>query len=140
MFSPGSPPDHPAEAGLAIDGDPNTAWSTDTYLDGVPFPNFKQGVGLILHLSQPTALSEVSIDVASTGTEVQIRAADSANPANLSDTTELTTDVVLQPGANHISVDNQTKTANVLVWINKLGMTDGKSRTEISDITLHAAR
>ncbi len=74
----------------------------------------------------------------STGTEVQIRAAGSATPASLSDTTALTPNVALHPGHNRIRVDSTTKTANVLVWISKLGTTKGESRTAISDITLRA--
>ncbi|TPG33544.1 serine/threonine-protein kinase [Mycolicibacterium hodleri] len=140
VFSPGGTPDHSEQAGLAIDGNPNTSWPTDTYRDAAPFPTFKQGVGLILHLSAPTALSEVTINVPSTGTEVQIRAADSATPASLSDTTELTPSTPLQPGENTITVDDQKKTSEVLVWITKLGTTDGQSRTEISDVALRAAR
>ena len=140
VFSPGGTPDHSGEAGLAIDGNPNTSWPTDTYRDAAPFPTFKEGVGLMLQLSEPTALSEVVIDVSSTGTEVQIRAADSATPASLSDTTELTPSTPLQPGENTITVDDQTKTSDVLVWITKLGKTDGQSRTEVSNVTLRAVR
>ncbi|MEW2480110.1 serine/threonine-protein kinase [Mycobacterium sp. NPDC049093] len=139
VFSPGGSPDHPDQASLAIDGNPDTSWSTDIYQDAAPFPAFKQGVGLLLQLPSPTALSEVTIDVPSTGTEVQIRAADSAHPNSLSDTTELTPNVALQPGDNTITVDNQTKTSNVLVWISKLGTLDGQSRTNISEITLRAS-
>ncbi|TMS55395.1 serine/threonine-protein kinase [Mycobacterium sp. DBP42] len=139
VFSPGGSPDHPDQAGLAVDGSPDTSWPTDIYQDAAPFPAFKEGVGLILHLSSPTALSEVTIDVPSTGTEVQVRAADSAHPSSLSDTTELTPNVALQPGENTITVDNQTETSNVLVWISKLGTLDGQSRTNISEITLRAA-
>lgn len=139
VFSPGGSPDHPDQAGLAIDGNPNTSWPTDIYQDPTPFPAFKEGVGLMLELPSPTALSEVTIDVPSTGTEVQIRSADNAEPNGLSDTTELTPDVALQPGENTIPVNNQTKTSNVLVWISKLGTFDGQSRTNISDITLRAA-
>ncbi|WP_166904733.1 serine/threonine-protein kinase [Mycobacterium sp. DL440] len=139
VFSPGGSPDHPDQAGLAIDGNPDTSWSTDIYQDAAPFPVFKEGVGLLLHLPSPTALSEVTVDVPSTGTEVQVRAADSAHPNSLSDTTELTPNVVLQPGENTITVDNQTETSNVVVWISKLGTLDGQSRTSISEITLRAA-
>ncbi|OBB26258.1 hypothetical protein A5792_03915 [Mycolicibacterium peregrinum] len=139
VFSPGGSPDHPDQASLAIDGNPDTSWSTDIYQDAAPFPAFKQGVGLLLQLPSPTALREVTIDVPSTGTEVQIRAADSALPNSLSDTTALTPNVALQPGDNTITVDNQTETSNVLVWISKLGTLDGQSRTNISDITLRAA-
>ena len=138
VFSPSGAPDNPEKAGLAIDGNPDTSWSTVTYKDAVPFPNFVEGEGLLLHLSEPTALSAVTIDVSSTGTEVQIRSSPTENPAKLSDTTELTSTTPLQQGHNRIEVHDRTKTSNVLVWITKLGTTDGASRTEISDVTLQA--
>jgi serine/threonine protein kinase len=138
VFSPSGAPDNPQKASLAIDGNPETGWPTVTYKDAVPFPNFVEGEGLLLHLSEPTALSAVTIDVSSTGTEVQIRSSPTENPAKLADTTELTPTTPLQPGHNRIEVHDRTKTSNVLVWISTLGTTDGQSRTEISDITLQA--
>jgi serine/threonine-protein kinase len=140
VFSPSGAPDNPDKAGLAIDGNPDTAWSTVTYRDPVPFPTFIEGEGLLLHLEQPTALSAVTIDLSSTGTEVQIRASQSEHPAKLADTTELTPTTPLQPGHNRIEVHDDTQTSNVLVWITKLGTTDGQSRTSISEITLQAAK
>ena len=139
VFSPDGAPDNPHNANLAIDGNPNTAWSTVTYKDAVPFPKFIEGMGLLLHLSEPTALSAVTIDVSSTGTQVQIRSSPTQAPAKLANTTELTPTTPLQPGHNRIAVHNRTKTSNVLVWITTLGTTDGQSRTEISEITLQAA-
>ncbi|MGE2725936.1 serine/threonine-protein kinase [Mycolicibacterium pulveris] len=139
VFAPGGAPDNPQDADLAIDGNPATAWSTVTYRDAVPFPNFIEGMGLVLHLAEPTELSAVTIDVSSTGTEVQIRSSPTENPTALSDTTELTPTTALQPGHNRIEVDNRTQTSNVLVWISTLGTTAGQSRTEISEITLQAA-
>ena len=139
VFSPSGAPDNPQKAGLAIDGNPDTSWPTVTYKDPIPFPNFVEGEGLLLHLSDPTALSAVTIDLSSTGTEVQIRSSPTETPATLADTTELTPTTPLQPGHNRIAVRDRTKTSNVLVWITKLGTTDGQSRTEISEITLQAA-
>jgi serine/threonine-protein kinase len=139
VFSPSGAPDNPQDAEKAIDGNPDTGWSTVTYKDAVPFPNFVEGEGLLLHLSEPTALSTVTLDVSSTGTEVQIRSSPTENPTKLSDTTELTSATPLQQGHNRIEVHDRTKTSNVLVWITKLGTTNGESRTEISDITLQAA-
>ncbi|WP_137146772.1 serine/threonine-protein kinase [Mycolicibacterium sp. CR10] len=139
VFAPDGAPDNPQRAGMAIDGDPDTSWATVTYQDAVPFPNFIEGQGLVLHLSEPTALSAVTIDVSSTGTEVQIRSSPTETPASLADTTELTPTTPLQPGQNRIEVTDPAKTSNVLVWISTLGTTDGRSRTEISDITLQAA-
>jgi tRNA A-37 threonylcarbamoyl transferase component Bud32 len=139
VFSPDGAPDNPQTADLAIDGNPDTAWSTVTYKDAAPFPKFIEGMGLLLHLSEPTALSAVTIDVSSTGTQVQIRSSPTDAPAKLADTTELTPVVPLQPGHNRIAVHDRTTTSNVLVWISTLGTTDGESRTEISEITLQAA-
>jgi serine/threonine protein kinase len=139
VFSPDGAPDNPEKAGLTIDGNADTSWSTVTYKDPVPFPNFIEGEGLVLHLSEPTALSAVTIDLSSTGTEVQIRSSPTETPAKLDDTTELTPTTSLQPGGNRVEVHDRTKTSNVLVWITKLGTTDGQSRTDISEITLQAA-
>jgi serine/threonine-protein kinase len=139
VFSPNGSPDNPQDAGKAIDGDPDTSWSTVTYRDADPFPTFIEGQGLMLHLSEPTALSAVTIDLSSTGTEVQIRASPTEKPAALDDTTELAPTATLQPGENRIEIRDRTKTSNVLVWISKLGTTDGQSRTSISEVTLQAA-
>jgi putative peptidoglycan lipid II flippase len=136
VFSPGGGADAPDKAGLAIDGDPSTAWPTDVYHDPVPFPNFKSGVGLLLQLPSPTTLSAVNVNLSSTGTEIQIRSSQSANPTTLSDTTELTPPTPVQPGNNHIPVNNPTPTSNVLVWISKLGTTHGESHSDIYEITL----
>ncbi|OFB37710.1 murein biosynthesis integral membrane protein MurJ [Mycolicibacterium sp. (ex Dasyatis americana)] len=139
VFSPEGEADSPSTAGQAIDGDSSTAWSTDTYSDPAPFPGFKNGVGLMLQLPQPTVIGSVTLNVTSTGTSVQIRSSQSANPSSLSDTTELTPSTPLKPGSNTISVNKESSTSYVLVWISTLGTVDGKSRTDISEITLKAA-
>jgi len=139
VFSPDGGADAPTLAGLAIDGDPATVWPTDIYTDPVPFPNFKNGVGLMLQLPEPTVVGNVTITVSSTGTQVQIRSASTANPASLADTTVLTGPTPLKPGSNTISVPNAAATSNLLVWISTLGQTAGKSRTDISDITVRSA-
>jgi putative peptidoglycan lipid II flippase len=139
VFSPAGGPDAPNLAGLAIDGDPNTVWPTDTYTDMVPFPGFKNGVGLMLQLPEPTVVGSVTIGVSSTGTQVQIRSSSSPTPGTLEDTTLLTGPTLLKPGTNTVSVPSAAPTSNVLVWISTLGQVGGKSRTDISEITVRAA-
>ncbi|MET0450934.1 MAG: murein biosynthesis integral membrane protein MurJ [Mycobacterium sp.] len=139
VFSPGGEADNPADAGNAIDGSPATAWSTDTYSDAVPFPNFKNGVGLILQLPQPTAIGSVTLNLNSTGTSIQIRSAQSATPATLDDTTALTQPTPMKTGSNTITIDNPTSTSYLVVWITTLGTVDGKSESALSDITLKPA-
>ena len=82
-------PDNAGQAGQAIDGDPSTSWATEVYTDAVPFPSFKQGEGLILQLPKPTVVGQVTIDMPSTGTKVEIRSASTPSPSKLDDTTVL---------------------------------------------------
>ncbi len=139
VFSPQGGADAPGQAGLAIDGDPDTAWPTDTYTDAVPFPDFKNGVGLMLQLPEPTVVGNVTVSVSSTGTQIQIRSARSANPAGLEDTTLLAGPTALKPGTNTIAVPSAEPTSYLLVWISTLGQVGGKNRTDISEISVRAA-
>jgi putative peptidoglycan lipid II flippase len=139
VFSPGGAPDNPSQAGQAIDGNPATAWETDTYHDAVPFPGFKNGVGLLLQLPNPTVVGNVTVDVSSTGTKIQIRSSATSTPAKLDDTTALTQSTSVHPGHNSIPVKTSAPTSHLLVWISTLGTSDGKSRAVISEITVQAA-
>jgi putative peptidoglycan lipid II flippase len=139
VFSPEGEADAPSEARLAIDGNATTVWPIDTYTDPVPFPNFKNGVGLILQLPKPTKIGEVGIDLNSTGTAVEIRSAQTATPSSLEDTTVLKQATSLQPGANTIKVDDAEPTQYLLVWVSTLGQVNGESRSDIAEITLKSA-
>ena len=138
VFSPSGDADNPQSAGLAIDGNPGTAWATDTYFDAAPFPIFKDGVGLLLQLPQPTKLTGVTVDLDSSGTVVQIRSAPTATPAKLDDTAALTAPTPLQPGHNSIPVSSPTPASNLLVWVSTLGTAGGKSHSDISEVTLQS--
>jgi putative peptidoglycan lipid II flippase len=139
VFSPDGSPDDPESAGAAIDGKPETAWSTDNYHDADPFPIFKSGVGLLLQLPQPTPLSAVTVDLNSTGTVVQIRAGQSGAPKALAETTELAPPTPMRPGQNHITITQPDPVSTVLVWISKLGSADGENRSAISEIEVQVA-
>jgi putative peptidoglycan lipid II flippase len=139
VFSPEGEADAPDAAPLAIDGNTSTVWPIDTYSDPVPFPNFKNGVGLMLQLPQPTTVGEVTVDLNSTGTSVEIRSAQTPTPSSLSDTTVLTPATPLRPGSNTIKVDNASPTSNLLVWVSTLGQVNGESRSDIAEITVKAA-
>ena len=139
VFSPEGEADAPGLAGLAIDGAASTVWPIDIYTDPTPFPNFKNGVGLILQLPQPTTLGEVTISLNSTGTAVEIRSSQTPTPSSLEDTTVLTSATTLKPGSNTIKVDDASPTSNVLVWVSTLGTVDGENRSDIAEITLKSA-
>jgi putative peptidoglycan lipid II flippase len=139
VFSPEGDADKPDIAGLAIDGDPATAWQTDDYTTPDPFPAFKNGLGLLLKLPKPTVLASVTVNLNGTGTSIQIRSSDTADPSTLENTTELSPATPMTPGNNTITLNNAPATSNVLVWISKLGTLDGKNAAAISEITLNTA-
>jgi putative peptidoglycan lipid II flippase len=139
VFSPEGEADAPALAPLAIDGNASTVWPIDTYSDPVPFPGFKNGVGLMLQLPKPTKVGEVTINLNSTGTAVEIRSAQTAAPASLADTTVLTQATPLKSGANTIAVNDPSPTSYLLVWVSTLGTVNGQSRSDIAEITVNAA-
>ncbi len=105
----------------------------------MPFPNFKNGVGLMLQLPKSTKVGEVTVNLNSTGTAVEIRSSQTAAPASLADTTVLTPTTQLKPGPNTIKVEDPTPTPYLLVWVSTLGQVNGASRSDIAEITVKAA-
>lgn len=66
--------EHPDEVGLAIDQDPSTSWSSETYQDALSLQ--KPGVGLLFDLGSSKEVSEVVVDLDAAGYALEIRAAD----------------------------------------------------------------
>ena len=71
----GSGDENPAEAHLAIDGDPSTVWRTLTYFGGPTFGGTKRGVGLVLDLGTATDVRMVKVTLVGSPTSLQLRAA-----------------------------------------------------------------
>jgi hypothetical protein len=138
VISFGGTPDHPELAELAVDGNSGTAWPTDAYRKPDAIPRYKNGVGLLLQLSEATALSSATINVSSRGTQVQIRSARSAYPSTLAETNALTPSTPVSPGDNKIAITSSAETSYVLVWVTKLGTTNGDNVATISEITLRS--
>ncbi len=72
---------HPDEVGLAIDDNRNTAWTTETYYNGLQ----KLGVGIYVDASPDVAGRELVIDTATPGYDVQIYARTSRPDPNVWD-------------------------------------------------------
>ncbi|MFD4265520.1 murein biosynthesis integral membrane protein MurJ [Rhodococcus sp. NPDC058481] len=135
VYSPQGSPDNPATARQAIDGNPATAWTTDGYFD--QFPTFKNGVGLMVDLTEPSALREVTINSPSAGTAVEIRTAATANPTL--DQTQVIGSAVLGKGVTTIPVTTDGNTGKVLVWITKLASEGGKNQSALAEIGFNKA-
>ena len=88
----------------SIDGDPTTAWKSEDYSSPKPFPTVKNGEGILLELPKAVTLSSVTVVVNGTGTSIQIRSADSASPAALEDTAQLSPPTVMNPEGGKLIV------------------------------------
>ncbi len=64
--------ENPTERGLAIDGDPSTAWYTEVYQVTPEFGGLKDGVGLILRLTEPSLVSELVVSSPTPGVRMQL--------------------------------------------------------------------
>ncbi|WIY00773.1 hypothetical protein QRX60_43090 [Amycolatopsis mongoliensis] len=131
VYSVTGSPDHPREAGLAVDGDPATAWPTDQYRE--QFPKFAPGVGLLAGFGRPLRVREVDVSSPSAGSVVEIRVAASA-PAALADTVPLAT-ATLASGTTRIPVPPGPASAAVLVWLVHLAPGPGGYQDRIQEIT-----
>jgi hypothetical protein len=62
--------EHPTEALAAIDADPASTWSTETYQNG--FPGGKKGVGIYVDAGQQIAARRVDVRTPTPGFDVQV--------------------------------------------------------------------
>ncbi|WP_433613777.1 lipid II flippase MurJ [Prescottella agglutinans] len=135
VFSPQGTPDNAANAGLAIDGNPATVWSTDAYFQ--PFPSLKPGVGLMVTLPDAAKLTSMQITSPTPGTQVEIRTAPSPNTSL--DQTRVIGNATLQNGVTDIPLKSDGATKNVLVWITDLSTAGGKNQSGIAEVSFTAA-
>jgi serine/threonine-protein kinase len=140
----GTGPENRAQDQLAIDGDPNTAWSTEHYYDDTLKKAGGVGVGLYVDAAPGVAGKQLEIQTPTPGFAVQIYA---SNRINLSlaygDSTPLTARGWSGPiGANPDVRDGAHIQLNVgarryryyLVWITTLP--PGKQLASIAELTL----
>ena len=59
--SGGPPEENPDLVALATDGDPATAWTTETYTDGPALAPYKRGLGLLLDLGREVEVGSVDL-------------------------------------------------------------------------------
>ena len=65
-------PENPQERGLAVDGDPATAWYTEHYRGSPEFGGLKTGVGLILRLTGPSVATQMVVRSPTPGARFQV--------------------------------------------------------------------
>ena len=135
-FDPqGDPPsENPEEARLAVDGNPATAWSTQTYTQNFGPGGLKTGVGLVLDLGATHDVRQVDLTVVGSPTQVQIyvlaqapTSLQGAQPAGQTTVTGTQGTVNLDPGATG---------RYVVVWLTRLPAVSGGFRGQVADVVV----
>jgi serine/threonine protein kinase len=108
------------DAGLAIDGNPKTAWKTQFYLTNPVFGGLKKGSGLILDMGKAVRLSSATIAFGPTaGADVSIMVGNDSSGNLSAFTTVAHEDNV--PGGTTTFTSKSTATGRyVLIWFTRL--------------------
>jgi serine/threonine protein kinase len=119
------------EAKYAIDGNPNTFWHTDYYLDYPNFGNLKTGTGLILDMGGPVRLSQVVVQFGSSccaHVEIEIGNNDTPVASTLNAFTPVqSSDNAV--GSTTFDVTSRVTGRYVLIWITYLPRLAGTSNS-----------
>lgn len=127
--------EHNDEAGLAIDGQPTTAWSTQGY-NSADLGGLKPGVGLILDLGQAAELHDVSLNLGNGPADVEILVGDTTDPNELGvegSPAAAQSDV---NGETDIELDEPAEGRYVVVWFTSLPQDDGRYRGTVNEVEL----
>jgi serine/threonine-protein kinase len=130
-FDPfGTGGEHPDQTKFAVDNDPGTEWTTETYQDGLAKP----GVGLYLDARPGTKARFLRVATPTPGFAAAVYVADDGPPKQLSGWTKVGSAGSVDR-RDDIPVKVTDKHRYWLLWITKLPA--GKSQAKVSQLTLY---
>jgi hypothetical protein len=115
--------DLPGNAALAIDGNPDTFWYSQYYLNYPDFGRLKAGIGLVLNMGKQVKVSQVQVKFGPTpGANVQIMMSNSPQPPSSAVPPSLpiaakATDV---GGVYTFKLKHPATGRDVVIWFSKL--------------------
>ncbi|MET0129023.1 MAG: protein kinase [Solirubrobacterales bacterium] len=140
-FDPeGDTEEHAEEVKLAIDGIPNTTWSTETYTAGPDISLAgKSGVGLIVETAEPVEGQSITIGTAQGGWDAEIYAAAEGPPTDLAGWGEPVGSIADAEDQVQIDLVVPEPAPYYLIWFTNLAETSDGGRVEVSDVALNSA-
>jgi serine/threonine protein kinase len=133
----GNGEENPQLTGLAIDGDPSTAWQTMTYYGNPRLGLLKDGVGLVVDLGSPEEVSSVQVTLQGSPTSLEILAAPdgSGQPDNV-DNLQRVAAAEGAGGRTNLELDEPVTTRYLVVWLTSLPPTDDGYQGRIAEIVV----
>jgi hypothetical protein len=119
-----------------LDGDPNTTWETEGYIENMGPGGIKDGVGFLLDYGQPVAPREIQVRFAGGPTSFQLLAGDS----QVNDVNRYAI-VASESGVNGsatVPIKADGPHRFWVVWLTSLPVVDGAHRGTVVDVTLRS--
>jgi tRNA A-37 threonylcarbamoyl transferase component Bud32 len=132
-----APEEHPDEVGLAIDGIPGSAWSTEDYTSGPDLSSYgKDGVGLIIETEEPVAATQMTVTTDTPGFEATIYGAAEGPPEDLEGWGEPLSQPVTVEEEQTIQLNSTSENRFYLILITTLAEIEDGSGARINDVSL----
>lgn len=132
----------------AVDGDVNEGWETETYRGRSNFGNTKSGMGILINLGTPRAVTSVQVELSSTGASVELRTGTRDFPATGAGDKQLVNSYTRLGEAlenyegtrmTFSSFEPDQKYQYLLVWITDLPAVDqGRYKIGVQEITVQS--
>jgi len=134
-FDPlGEPPEEKPElVSLAFDGDPSTAWETQSYFDPFGPEGLKSGVGLLLDLGTERQVREVLLQVDGDPTGVQLLASAAPERPTGLDDLEVVAEGTSRDGSLRLVPESTHPQRWLVVWLTSLPG-EGEYRGRIAEV------
>lgn len=120
---------HPEQQHLAIDGDPDTYWSSQWFVDPT-IPN-RSGLGLAVTLEEVSEVSEVTLQIDGEGGNIEIRNTNNQDPGG--------GDVLAEGPADGTTVFefDPVELETFVIWVTELPVDSGNNnRISIAEVTV----
>lgn len=129
--------EHEDEVGLALDGIPTTAWTTETYASGPALAGAgKEGVGIYVDAGEPVDASEMVVRSPTPGWSGAVYAASGGEPASLDGWGEPVAVIDGASAGEAIPLATAGPERYYLLWFTALVDAGDGYRVEVSDLRL----
>jgi hypothetical protein len=136
--SGGPPVENPDQVSLVTDGDPTTAWTTETYQDGPPLAPYKRGLGLLLDLGRERPVSSVDITLDGGDHDLTLFAAPgaSAAPTDITGLTRVAREAGVQGRVRVRPTDLTTRW--LVVWLTALPVSGPGYQGQVGEVVVRS--
>jgi hypothetical protein len=134
------PEENPADAALAVDGDPATSWSTVTYRGRPDLGGLKDGVGLLLDLGEEVSVSQVRATLVGKPYDLSLLVAPEGTtrePTDVGGLREVASASGVGPEAT-LAPESAVTTRYLVLWLTSLPPAQGGFQGRVAEIVVRS--